>query len=168
MFAPFFSTGKGGNGHTHSTPQHRAPNYPPMYYSCTTRVPRSTPNYPKFKLKLGVIWYITPAIGDRSRGGLLIYYGCSHTPEGRRNVGHEYVTEIAIFHPFFEHGQGRQRPHPQHTTAQSPQLPPITPNCTKITKNYPKLPQNYPKCTSNLPQITPNYLKMKLKLGVIS
>ena len=57
IFAPFFSTGKGGNGHTHSTPQHRAPNYPPMYYSCTTRVPRSTPNYPKLKLKLRVIWY---------------------------------------------------------------------------------------------------------------
>ena len=43
-FHPFFSTGKGGNGHTHSTPHHRAPNYPPnallVYYSCTTQYPK--------------------------------------------------------------------------------------------------------------------------------
>jgi len=34
-----------------------AGNYPPMYYSFTTRVPRSTPNYHKLKLKLRVIWF---------------------------------------------------------------------------------------------------------------
>ena len=42
----------------------------------------------------------------------------------RRNVGDEYVTENHIFAFFFQHGQGRQRPHPQHTTTQSPKLPP--------------------------------------------
>ena len=44
--------------------------------------------------------YITPAIGDRSRGGLFTYPRSSHTQEGRRNVGHVYVTEFAFFAPF--------------------------------------------------------------------
>ena len=69
---------------------------------------------------------ITPAIGDRSRGGLLIYDGCSHTPEGRRNVGHEYVTEIKIFPSFFfstgKGGNGHTHSTPQHT---APNYPPI-------------------------------------------
>ena len=65
-FAPFFSTGKGGNGHTHSTPQHTAPNYPPRIGLASSVSHPITPNYhelpqnyPKLKLKLGVISYGT-------------------------------------------------------------------------------------------------------------
>ena len=103
--------------------------------------------------------YITPAIGDRSRGGLLIYYGCSHTPEGRRNVGHEYVTEIEIFPIFFSTGKGgngHTHSTPQRTAPNYPKITPkyfkvpqITPNYPKITPNYHKVPQITPKLSLN-------------------
>ena len=110
-----------------------------------------------------LVIYITPAIGDRSRGGLLMYYGCSHTPEGRRNVGHVYVTEITFFHIFFSTGKGgngHTHSTPQHT---APNYPPI--GLTSVSHRSRIGLASSVSHHRNRPQIIP---KFKFKLGVIS